>query len=78
MIGQPDRIVPRLALRRHEAAESLGISATLFDRWIKEGKMPKGLKVDGVVLWAWRDLCEAWDRLCDNDNGPNPFDGVVA
>lgn len=75
--------IRRLAYRREEAAASLGISPSLFDRWISEGRMPRGHKVGGVVLWdaqavvdCWRSICEA-DREGDDD-GDNPFDGHVA
>ena len=72
--------VPRFALRRDEAATSLGISASLFDRWVGEGKMPKGRKIGGVVLWDCDQLCSAWRDLRDagSDEGENPFDGMVA
>ncbi|MEO6013405.1 MAG: hypothetical protein ABIQ30_07460 [Devosia sp.] len=71
--------VPRFALRRDEAATAVGISVSLFDRWISEGKMPKGRKIGGVVLWDCDQVGRAWAQL--RDGGPeeveNPFDRVV-
>lgn len=61
--------VPRFALRRSEAAASLGISDTLFDNWIRDGRMPKGRKIDGVVLWDTRKIAAAWDALAEEDAG---------
>lgn len=42
--------LPRFAVRREEAAASVGVSASKFDEWVRDGKMPKGHKIDGVVL----------------------------
>jgi len=72
--------IPRFALKRDEAAASLAISTTLFDNWVKEGKMPKGRPIGGVVLWDTEEVREAWFRLRDGEAGlaANPFDEVVA
>lgn len=69
--------IPRFALRRPEAAASLGISEGLFDNWVKGGRMPTGRKIDGIVLWDTRQLAAAWDALVDEDRRANPFDRVV-
>lgn len=60
-----DKTIPRFALRRDEAAASLGISPSLFDNWIDEGKMPHGKKIGGVVLWDCERLRWAWQRLIE-------------
>jgi predicted DNA-binding transcriptional regulator AlpA len=75
--------LPRLALRRDEAAASLSISPSTFDTWIKKGRVPKGKAIDGVTLWDVQKLREAWQKLQDADDQPeddasNPFNGVVA
>ena len=57
--------LPRFALRREEAAASIGVSPTKFDEWCADGRMPKGRKVDGVVLWDTGEILEAWERLRD-------------
>ena len=58
-----DLSLPRFAVRRDEAAASLGVSATKFDEWVKDGRMPKPIKVDGVVLWCVQGIREAWERI---------------
>ena len=73
-----DLSLPRFAVRRDEAAASLGVSATKFDEWVKDGRMPKPIKVDGVVLWCVQGIREVWERMRDGDQAKNPFDGVVA
>jgi len=40
--------------------------------------MPRGRKIDGVVLWDTQEVLEAWERLRDGSYSKNPFDGVVA
>jgi predicted DNA-binding transcriptional regulator AlpA len=74
-----DLSLPRYALRRDEAAASLAISPRLFDEWIRQGKMPSGHKIGGVVLWDTQEVREAWYKLRDSDTpAVNPFDGVTA
>ncbi|RIK98641.1 MAG: hypothetical protein DCC74_03700 [Proteobacteria bacterium] len=70
--------LPRFAVRREEAAASVGVSASKFDEWVRDGKMPKGHKIDGVVLWDVQEIREAWLRLRDGEFTVNPFDRVVA
>ncbi len=72
--------IPRHALRKEEAAASFGISSGLFDKWVKDGLMPNGHKVGGVVLWDADELGNAWLMLRNGEqnNSDNPFDGVVA
>ena len=73
--------LPRYALRREEAAASLAISPTLFDRWIEADMMPDGRKIGGVVLWDTEEIRACWCRIRDGEqieSGMNPFDGVTA
>jgi len=70
--------LPRFAMRRDEAAASLGVSVTKFDEWCNDGRMPKGRKIDGVVLWDTEEVRDAWMRLRDGETTKNPFDGVTA
>lgn len=72
--------IPRFALRRSEAAASLGISEALFDTWVQQRKMPGGRKIGGVVLWDVRALSGAWDNLASEGEltpDSNPFNRVV-
>ena len=73
-----DLSLPRLAMRRDEAAASLGISETTFVKWIELKRMPPGHKIDGVVLWDTQEIREYWHRLKDGDTANNPFDEVTA
>jgi predicted DNA-binding transcriptional regulator AlpA len=73
-----DLSLPRFALRRDEAAASLAISETTFDKWVELKRMPRGHKIDGVMLWDTQEVREYWNRLKDGDSVNNPFDGVTA
>jgi predicted DNA-binding transcriptional regulator AlpA len=70
--------LPRFALRCEEAAASLAVSDTKFKEWVADGRMPKGRKIDGVVLWDTDEIREAWWRLRDGEHAENPFDKFVA
>ena len=76
--------LPRFAMRRDEAAASLGVSLPKFLQWVKDGRMPAGRKIDGVALWDVESVRSAWLRLRDaedsesEDDGSNPFNGCVA
>ena len=71
------RPIPRFALRRIEAAASIGVSPTKFDEWEAAGKMPRGRKIDGVKLYDAEEVRLAWLALRDQADGsdaPNPWD----
>jgi hypothetical protein len=73
-----DLSLPRFALRRDEAAASLAISETTWDKWVEMKRMPPGHKIDGVMLWDTQEIREAWTNLKNGDIANNPFDKVVA
>ena len=74
-----DLSIPRFALRGDEAAASVGVSVTKFKEWEADGRMPKGRKIDGVVLYDTQEVFEAWRRLRDGEvSSRNPFDSVTA
>ena len=70
--------LPRFAVRRDEAAAAVAVSATKFDEWVADGRMPKGRKIDGVVLWDVGELWASWLDLRDGVTIKNPFDKVTA
>jgi predicted DNA-binding transcriptional regulator AlpA len=67
------RPMPRRGLRKDEAAIYCGISASLFDAWVREGKMPDGARIGGVVLWDIRKLDMALDDLFGSGDEMDPF-----
>ena len=60
-------VLPRRGLRRQHAATYVGVSPTKFDQWVKDGRMPKPIRIDGCVIWDIRKLDLAWDALGEDD-----------
>lgn len=58
----PTLLLPR-GYRREQAAEYVGVSATKFDEWVREGVMPRPARRDGIVVWDRRALDAAFDAL---------------
>ena len=70
--------LPPIGLCREAAAEYIGIGATLFDRMVEDGRMPRPKRIGGRVVWDVRKLARAFDLLPgDSETGQderNPFD----
>lgn len=75
---QHEKAIPpptRRGLSRFEAAEYVGVSATLFDRLVEDGRMPKPRRIDGRRVWDRRSVDVAFDALPGEENpDSNPFD----
>lgn len=59
---------PRL-LRRERAAIYLDISASTFDKLVKDGLLPAPKRLHSMKLWDRQDLDHAADHL-PHDDGP--------
>lgn len=57
------RPIVRLAYRRDEAAAVLGVSVTKFEEWVRLGRMPKPVKVDGCTLFDAGQIEVAWQAM---------------
>ena len=57
--------LPRRGLHRVEAAVYVGISVGTFDAMIKNGTMPKPVRIGSRVIWDIRKLDSAFDVLGD-------------
>lgn len=55
-------LMPR-GLNREQAAEYVGVGATLFDRMVRDGRMPKCKPIDGRRVWDRKQLDAALDAL---------------
>jgi len=66
------RHLPVRGMRRTDAARYIGVSPSTFDKWIEDGKMPRGRPVDGCVLWDLRELDAAFDDLLHGNDGQKP------
>lgn len=73
----PQRPIPRIALREHEAADALGIGLSTFRMLVEEGIMPKPIRIrPRLPLWDADGVRRAWQDLKDEtgEDVANPFD----
>jgi len=61
------RIEPR-GLSRVEAAHYVGISPTLFDQMVGDGRMPHPKRINSRTVWDRTRLDEAFDALPGGDD----------
>src|SRR5262245_42719250 len=60
----PLSLAPR-GLSRLEAAVYIGVSPTLFDEMVKDGRMPKPIRINARAVWDRLKLDEAFAALSD-------------
>lgn len=58
----PPNLPPR-GLSRTEAAAYIGVSASLFDMMVKDGRMPKPKNINSRTVWDIRRIDKAFDEL---------------
>jgi predicted DNA-binding transcriptional regulator AlpA len=61
-------------LSRVEASIYVGISPSLFDQMVMDGRMPGPKRINSRSVWDRRRLDQAFDALPEEDSG-NPWDG---
>jgi predicted DNA-binding transcriptional regulator AlpA len=69
-------IVPR-GLSREQSARYIGISPSLFDQLVNDGRMPKPKRINARTVWDRRKLDEAFDALDDDSPVSDPWDEIV-
>ena len=62
----PVSLAPR-GLRRAEAAAYIGVSASLLDEMVRDGRMPKPKRINSRTVWDRYRLDEAFDALSEDD-----------
>jgi hypothetical protein len=60
-------------LSRAQAATYIGVSPSLFDQMVGDGRMPKGKRINSRVVWDRMQLDEAFGALPDGSDD-NPWD----
>jgi predicted DNA-binding transcriptional regulator AlpA len=68
----PTSLPPR-GLSRVQAAAYVGISPTLFDEMVADGRMPKPVRINARTVWDRVKLDEAFAALSDEDYGEDPW-----
>lgn len=73
----PPSLPPR-GISREAAAEYVGVGTTLFDQYVRDGKMPRPREIGGRKVWDVRALDRAFDRLPGGDDASaNPWDSAA-
>ena len=71
----PTSLPPR-GLSRVQSAAYIGVSPTLFDEMVADGRMPKPARINSRVVWDRIKLDEAFAELSD-DFGNDPWGNVA-
>lgn len=61
--------LPPRGLSRTEAAAYIGVSPTLFDKMVNDGRMPRPKQVNARTVWDRRRIDLAFDALEEQDGG---------
>ena len=69
------RIEPR-GLSRCEAAAYVGVSPSLFDQMVSDGRMPVPKRINSRTVWDRRQLDEAFEALPGGEVH-NPWDAAA-
>jgi predicted DNA-binding transcriptional regulator AlpA len=73
----PASLPPR-GLSRVEAAQYIGVSPSLFDEMVKDGRMPPPKPINTRKVWDRLRLDQAFEALPDIDGAAeNPWDEVT-
>lgn len=64
-------------LSRVQSACYIGVSPTLFDKMVADGRMPQPKRINSRTVWDRYRLDEAFETLPDN-HGCNPWDEAPA
>ncbi len=59
---EPIAWIPR-GLNRDEAAYYIGVGPTKFDQLVADGRMPRGKRIDGRVVWDRAQLDMAFSEI---------------
>ena len=68
----PAGVMPR-GLSRVQAAAYVGVSPATFDRMIKDGLMPKPVRIYSRTVWDIRKLDAAFAALDTDDAADDPW-----
>jgi len=72
-----DALIQPRGLSRVQAARYVGVSPSLFDAMVKDGRMPNPKRINSRTVWDRFRLDEAFEALPDGGGG-NPWDEAAA
>lgn len=69
----------RLGLNRVESAEFIGVSPTLFDEMVADGRMPAPKAINSRRVWSRQALTEAFAAIpnAGGEDATNPWADCV-
>ena len=67
-VREQQHLVEPRGLSRTHAASYIGVSASLFDAMVKDGRMPQPKRINARTVWDKRQLDDAFDALPDGNN----------
>ncbi|RWD71682.1 hypothetical protein [Mesorhizobium sp.] len=70
----PDSLPP-VGISREQAAAYVGISATLFDQLVAEGKMPDARMLRGRLVWDVMEVAAAFRAIPHRSERIDSLDG---
>jgi predicted DNA-binding transcriptional regulator AlpA len=73
----PQSLAPR-GLSREQAAAYVGVSPSLFDTLVKDGRMPPPKRINARTIWDRIQIDAAFAALPSNDQPINPWDEMAA
>lgn len=76
LVQLPSTLPPR-GLSRIHAAAYIGIAPTLFDELVKDGRMPRPVRINSRVVWDRIRLDEAFSALTDDVLQSDPWSKVA-
>jgi predicted DNA-binding transcriptional regulator AlpA len=68
----PTSLPPR-GLSRAQAAAYIGVSPSLFDEMVHDGRMPKPVRINARAVWDRMQLDEAFAGLSDGEQLDDPW-----
>ena len=73
----PKSLAPR-GLSRVQAAAYIGVSPSLFDEMVKDGRMPEPTRINARTVWDRVKLDDAFAALSDGqtDGSDDPWSSV--
>jgi predicted DNA-binding transcriptional regulator AlpA len=71
-MNRPEKVLPQSlpprGLSREQAAAYIGISPSLFDMLIQDGRMPRPTRINSRVVWDRQKLDTAFEALADTED----------
>lgn len=73
----PSNPVLKRGLNRKEAAGYVGVSPSLFDELVIDGRMPMPFRINSRVIWDIRLIEQAFDEISiQSKKADNPWDEI--